>query len=104
MKPDVDRLPDDRDLPPADMAGPAPDRPLVLLAAALCLGIAFQQAVQFPWLVWTLAVSVALVLAGSVWWLGARKSWRTKPATVIKNIVRFFAVFSGWQGSGGLRQ
>jgi len=70
---DVAPLPDDRDPPPPDRSESASDRPLVPLAVSLCLGIAFQQAFQLPSLLWTLAVLVALVLAGGAWGLEARR-------------------------------
>ncbi len=71
MRLDVTLLPDDRD--PADPSGPPPNRPLVPLTVALCLGIAVQHVLYLPLLFWTLAVLVTLLLAGGVWWLGASR-------------------------------
>ena len=73
MRPDVAPLPDDWDPPPPELPEPPPDRPLVPLALALCLGIACQHVLRLPLLLWTLAVLVTLLLAGGLWWLGARR-------------------------------
>jgi|GEM_PF-1979065 hypothetical protein len=73
MGPDIVSRADGRDLPPADLSERAPDRPLVPLAAALCLGIAVESAFQLRPLLWTLLVPVTLLVAGGVWWLGARR-------------------------------
>lgn len=73
MRLEVVLLPEDRDLPPEDPPEPRPDRPLVPLAVAICVGIAFQHALDLPLLLWTLAVLAALFLAGGIWWLGARR-------------------------------
>jgi competence protein ComEC len=58
---------------PAGRPQQAPDRPLVPLAAAFCLGIAVQQAAHLRPLHWMLAVLVTLLLAGGAWRLGARR-------------------------------
>lgn len=73
MGPDVVSRADGRDLPPTDLSERAPDRPLVPLAAALCLGIAVESAFQLRPLLWTLLIPVTLLAAGGVWWLGARR-------------------------------
>ena len=73
MRLDVAPLPEQRDLPPTNPSEPVPDRPLVPLAVALCLGIAFQQALHLRPLLWTLALLLALLLAGGIWWFGARR-------------------------------
>jgi competence protein ComEC len=65
--------PDDSGLATADPPKPLHERPLVPLAVAFCLGIAFQQALHLPPVLWTLAVPVTLLLAGGAWWLGARR-------------------------------
>ena len=64
--------PKDRDLSPTETSGILSQRPLVPLAIALCLGIAFQRAVQLPLLFWMVAITVVLLLAGGVWWLGVK--------------------------------
>ncbi len=73
MGPDIISRGDGRDLPPADLSERAPDRPLVPLAAALCLGITVESAFQLRPFLWTLLVPVTLLVAGGVWWLGARR-------------------------------
>ena len=72
VKMEANPRPDNRDTGPMATAGNYLARPLVPLAIALCLGIAFQQAVQLPPFFWTLAVAAVLFLAGSVWWLGVQ--------------------------------
>ncbi len=73
MRLDVAPPSGDRGLSPAAPAERAPDRPLVPLATAFCLGIAFQHLCDLRPLPWTLAVGVALLLAGGLWWRGARR-------------------------------
>jgi len=63
--------PDGRGQASADALDSQLERPLVPLTVAFSLGIAFQQALHPPSVLWTLAVLVTLLLAGGAWWLGA---------------------------------
>ncbi len=59
----------DASIPPV-----AGSRPLVPLALAFPLGIGLEQWLELRPVGWTVALGLALVLGGAVWWAGARRA------------------------------